>query len=669
MRERARTRFALACAGAALVLAVRPPAQDAPERAPGLAVTLAPAREGPADTRHARLPALYVPEGAAPTPFVPAGAFRATWRGYLRIDARDRYAFTFAGNGSLTLHIDGEPVELGQPRRLGKGEHPLVIEYHSPSAGAPEMRLEWSGSDFATEPIPPHLLSRDAGDAALAAGEQRRRGLEIIATRFCTRCHEPPQAYALQPDAMPELAQAAPLLLAAGARLRRPWIEAWILDPRAQRPDARMPRVFRGESAERDARDVAAWLASLGAPATPAPPGDATAGAARFAELGCIGCHTRPDATAADPARVALRHVAAKWQPAALAAYLRAPGEYDPGTRMPDFALSEREANDLARFLLAGAPPSGTADPSAGDAARGRDLFATRGCAHCHFAGESGRFRAPEWWELRDLERGCLAADDAARGGAPDFGLADDERLAVRAAARDPDALGRDRPGEYAARAFAAQRCGACHERDGEAARWTACAAEVEELLPRDDGNPASRARPSLTWAGEKLRSDWLARLLRGEVEEPTRPWLRARMPAFHADAKRMAAGLAAEHGYPPLTAPLPSADPERAAIGEKLIGSIGGFGCVLCHAVGPQPAQQVFEVRGTDFAHAAARLREEWFHRWMRDPLRIDPSSRMPRYVDDRGRTGCVGVLDGDARAQFAAVWQYLTSLRAGNK
>ena len=66
------------------------------------------------------------------------------------------------------------------------------------------------------------------------------------------------------------------------------------------------------------------------------------------------------------------------------------------------------------------------------------------------------------------------------------------------------------------------------------------------------------------------------------------------------------------------------------------------------------QPPVGVFEVQGINFSLAAERLREGYFHRWMSNPLRIDPSSRMPKYSDDQGKTGFVDVLNGDARRQY---------------
>ena len=72
-------------------------------------------------------------------------------------------------------------------------------------------------------------------------------------------------------------------------------------------------------------------------------------------------------------------------------------------------------------------------------------------------------------------------------------------------------------------------------------------------------------------------------------------------------------------------------ADPALAAVGKKLIGADGGFACVLCHGLGDAGPTGVFEVQGSNFAYTAERLRKPYYMRWMRDPLRLNPGSRMP--------------------------------------
>ena len=135
---------------------------------------------------------------------------------------------------------------------------------------------------------------------------------------------------------------------------------------------------------------------------------------------------------------------------------------------------------------------------------------------------------------------------------------------------------------------------------------------------------------------------------------------MEARMPAFKSWAPWLAEGLAAEHGWPPHTGPDASINLELAAVGRKLASKEGGFSCVSCHAVGSVEASEVVESEGINFVHVAERLLPDYFRRWVRNPLSIDPATKMPVYFDE-GRSPLPEVLDGDAERQIEALWQYI--------
>ena len=100
-------------------------------------------------------------------------------------------------------------------------------------------------------------------------------------------------------------------------------------------------------------------------------------------------------------------------------------------------------------------------------------------------------------------------------------------------------------------------------------------------------------------------------------------------------------------------------------AIGGRLLVQDGGFACTGCHAVGSQPAESVFEAPGIDLALTGRRLRKEYFHRWVLDPLRIDPATKMTRFIDGDGLSGLTDVLGGRGWEQVEAIWQHLATLR----
>ena len=120
-------------------------------------------------------------------------------------------------------------------------------------------------------------------------------------------------------------------------------------------------------------------------------------------------------------------------------------------------------------------------------------------------------------------------------------------------------------------------------------------------------------------------------------------------------------------HGYAAKT-PVDKApvDPNLAKIGRDLVGVDGGFSCVACHGVKNRPPLQVFEAQGVNFARVNERAHPEYLMRWMLDPLRVDPQTRMPDYFDEDARSVLVDVLEGDAKKQIEAIGQYL---RQGNQ
>jgi hypothetical protein len=136
-------------------------------------------------------------------------------------------------------------------------------------------------------------------------------------------------------------------------------------------------------------------------------------------------------------------------------------------------------------------------------------------------------------------------------------------------------------------------------------------------------------------------------------------------MPSFNRHATALAIGLAAMRGFPPETPAESPIEMELAKIGQKLIGKAGGFSCVSCHAVGSMPALEVFDSEGINLAYSGERLLPSYYRRWMRNPLSIDPQTKMPTYFDE-GKSPLTDVLDGDAEKQIDAVWQYL---RLGDK
>ncbi len=410
-----------------------PPRAAEAAAAQGLALTLEPLTAGAADTRVARLAALYVPEGGAASPFLPPGRFKATWRGSLNLRLRERLAFTAEGRGKVTVSIRDKVVfetegddlsqKVGEVVRINKGANPIVVTYESPLNGEAFLRLLWKEqAALRAEPVPPMVFTYDATAKDVAEGTRLREGRQLLADLRCTKCHA--AADVAGSGGMPELAMDAPSLTGAGARFNRDWLAAWVENPRAMRKDAHMPRVLPDAAA---ARDVATYLASLGStdtsPQPPAKAADAARGGQLFSSLNCVACHTGPDVATVprDDPRVPLGHVKAKYRPAALRQYLLAPEAHYAWNPMPNFKLSDDEASALSAYLLDKAKAQ-VQPATGGNVENGKRLVRSSGCLNCHvLEGETSDLKSPSLAQLKPdrITHGCTAQNDAVRRNAP----------------------------------------------------------------------------------------------------------------------------------------------------------------------------------------------------------------------------------------------------------
>jgi mono/diheme cytochrome c family protein len=588
---------------------------------------------------------LYVPAGEPASPFVPPGAFTATWSGFVTSELRAEYILDAEAAGEVKVEVNGTPVFSGTgdgvqpvkggPVKLNKGANALKVEFKSPAHGDAFVRLFWSNKETPRNPLPVSVLSHDSSPALQTAG-LLHAGRELLAEARCVQCHT------TATGGMAELAADAPVLTGIGSRRREAWLARWIENPAALRPGTPMPQVFHGPEAKAKAAAVAAYLASLkGAAPAAVPEADAAAGKALYEKLLCASCHNPPDGAASEPGKISQKLVKAKFAPGALAAFLLRPEAHFAWIRMPNFRLTTEEAAQLAAYLE-GAADAPFEAPAAAEAAvieQGRALVASSGCVNCHaLEGVKSSLTAKPLAEL-GADRwtaGCVADAPADGSKAPRYTLTEGQRAGLRAfAATDRSALGRQTSADFLNRQSVHLNCAECHGKHEGFPAW--------ELL------------------GGKLKPEWAARFIGGTETWKPRTWLEARMPAFPAYAAHLGQGLATRHGLPPKTAPDPAGAAEDAEKGRKLTSASGGFSCVSCHGVADYAATAVFEAPGINLAHSFERLQPDYFRRWLRSPLSIDPTTKMPVYFDEEGKSPLPEYYDGDGPKTLGAVWEYL--------
>lgn len=623
------------------------------------------------DSHLVRLPALHVPTDTPATPLLEGGAFKVTWSGTLLIDKRQRLYFSFEGIGKATLSIAGEEVlteegELGLQQserlRLNSGEHQITITYQAPEEGEARFQLHWEERAFPKEPIPPGAFGKV--DPSLAQSALVYQGREIFGRQLCAKCHISTEGFGA--DAMPELGHIPPILGLTGDRLNEGWLARWIADPASIRPDTNMPRlVEENEEGRQQAADLAAYLMTLKTGTeVVAVGGSAQTGGEIFHKLACVTCHGLPTDSAPSDDRVPLTHLAAKFQPTALRDFLLNPAQLSPHTRMPDFRLSNEEANNLTSYLLESSAEAAQAPLSfpEGDATKGMEHSKTRQCGACHAGLPYDPSALPPFEAIVQKPWDAASCYDSAKSHLNLPPQAGEALEALRS--EHLDSLKKDTASSLAERQLRSLRCHACHTHDDVPALLGSLHSQSAALAAHlQVAEKLDQSLPRLTHTGEMLHSDYLTKILKGEAEPRPRPWLDARMPGFaNHSPEAFANGMAQQHGLPPSPPLEVEPDMESITLGKELVGSESGFGCTTCHGVGDQAPTAAFEVMGINFDLTKHRLRESFFYRWMHDPTRITPDTKMPRYADENGKTP-LPAMDNESKEQFKAIWDYLQS------
>lgn len=588
-------------------------------------------------------PALYVGSDKAPGLFLEPGPFAAEFSGWISVELRAQYTFSAECTSALDLLINGKEVltatngtaapQVSKPVRLNKGTNAFLLRLHPVTNVPAAFRLLWaSRNNPVPVPIPSAVFSHTPEDE-LRRSMAAHKGAFLVRDYRCANCH--------LTSSVP--AQNSPTFDGIGSRLYPDWLAQWILNPSASRR-AHMPQLFHGPEATAQAQAIAAYLSSAqvargSSRASPDAANDSARaeGETLFRDLHCASCHSAPGEPAGVD-RISLSHVAQKF--VSLPDFLQNPQAHYPANPMPNFKLSPAEAHALAAFLLHREPPATETTIDASLSTAGKSLVQSTGCLNCHGADLPNQFKAPPFSAIMQstLESGCL---DPNSTKAPRFTFApgEKENIKVFLATRQPSALNRNVPHENAIHYTERLQCVQCH---------------------RDSSMPEPLA------LGGKLKPEWAARFIGGEVPYKPRPWLKTRMPAFPAYAKPLADGLAALHGHPANTLAEPTLNPELVTTGAKLVSSAGGFSCVACHPVKDAAAAVVVESPGVNLAYSGERLLSPFFHRWLMNPIAIDPGTKMPVYFDAEGRSQLTEFFDGDARKQIDAIWQYL---RMGDK
>ena len=173
--------------------------------------------------------------------------------------------------------------------------------------------------------------------------------------------------------------------------------------------------------------------------------------------------------------------------------------------------------------------------------------------------------------------------------------------------------------------------------------------------------NPAA-APPPLNGEGEKVQSNWLYDFLKAPI--PLRPWLQIRMPTFGFSDEHATQLVNYFNGLSKVEQPFVYIDdkamsPENLEAARQLT-SPEYFNCFSCHVQGGKNPEGPPEGWAPDLAMARQRLNPNWILKWLKDPQKIQPGTKMPSFYPG----GPDNILGGNDDRQIEALRDYLLTL-----
>lgn len=158
---------------------------------------------------------------------------------------------------------------------------------------------------------------------------------------------------------------------------------------------------------------------------------------------------------------------------------------------------------------------------------------------------------------------------------------------------------------------------------------------------------------------GEKVQATWLYQFLGRPI--PLRPWLDVRMPTFGLSIEEATTltkyfAVMGKQQVPYEYASVGEPNMELINAGRLLL-SKDYFDCFTCHQQGEKKPEGKPEEWAPDLSLAKRRLRPIWISKWLKDPQKIQPGTKMPSYYPG----GPDDILGGKEDRQIQAMTEHL--------
>ena len=172
-------------------------------------------------------------------------------------------------------------------------------------------------------------------------------------------------------------------------------------------------------------------------------------------------------------------------------------------------------------------------------------------------------------------------------------------------------------------------------------------------------------APPPLNGEGEKVQSPWLFSFLKSP--SILRPWLDIRMPTFGLSDEHTTQLVNYFNGLSKVEQPFFYIDDRQIPPGHieagKILTSPDYFNCFSCHVQGGKNPEGPKDGWAPDLAMARQRLNPNWIIKWIKDPQKIQPGTKMPSFYPG----GPDNILGGKEDLQIEALRDYLMSIGRG--
>jgi len=546
-------------------------------------------------------------------------------------------------------------------------------------------------------------VQKFAEDAPLLAEGQR-----LFEQVGCTGCHLV-KGY----ENIPKI---APSLRKISAKVDPGWMVRWIENPHKFRPRTRMPNF---DLKQDDALAIAAYIWSQSKEEAdkwtqehPLPggfregdPNDIAKGKKLVETVGCKGCHGFAEGEFSTPLGKEkdlvpnLKDVAAKVVgPQWVYHWIKNPRGFVADTRMPSLRLSDDEASAITSYLMS---LGGRPDPVAGieekladakNIKRGESLVRKWGCFGCHdikgmekesrvgaelttfgsktveelfFGNRTDVKLTWDDWTYNKLKTPRGYATERIDQLMPQFNLADEDIKALRML------LGGFRERKVGQRYQADQglrvqqvvegrrlmqqyNCVGCHEIEKRGGFVRKYYQENIALAP-----------PPLNGEGEKVQSQWFFSFLKAPMT--LRPWLDIRMPTFGFSDDHTTQLVNYFNGLSKVEQPFVYVDDRKIPAGHidaaKILTSKDYFNCFSCHMQGAKTPEGPKDGWAPDLTLARQRLNPNWIIKWLKDPQKVQPGTKMPSFYPG----GPDDVLGGKEDLQIEALRDYLMSIGRG--